>query len=352
MSLENEQLPIESIQSSLNNLNINPETTQQTTTSKYIKTYTAENNLFGLSFQSSKDLLTLATSTMNISTNNKIEIIEYDTNSDKFIPVTSIPTEFPCSKVMFSPDETNNDLLISTSDNLYIYKYADKKLTKTSMLTKNNLMYCGPLTSCDWCKSNNSIVGVSSVDTTCTIWDLNKSDFRASYIAHDKEVYDISLGPDEFTFMTTGADGSVRLFDTRVQEKFMIIFEASDGSPMTMLDWNLVNTNLILACVLDKNEIFILDQRNSSAPFSILKDHTNVVNNAMWAPKSCVNLISVGDDKNAFIWEISTETIKPEEVILEYRANREIENVAWGDTTDDWLGIVYGNSVEMLKIKD
>ena len=48
MSLENEQLPIESIQSSLNNLNINPETTQQTTTSKYIKTYTAENNLFGL----------------------------------------------------------------------------------------------------------------------------------------------------------------------------------------------------------------------------------------------------------------------------------------------------------------
>ena len=80
MSLENEQLPIESIQSSLNNLNINPETTQQTTTSKYIKTYTAENNLFGLSFQSSKDLLTLATSTMNISTNNKIEIIEYDTD--------------------------------------------------------------------------------------------------------------------------------------------------------------------------------------------------------------------------------------------------------------------------------
>ena len=92
-------------------------------------------------------------------------------------------------------------------------------------------------------------------------------DFRANYIAHDKEVFDISLGPDEFTFMTTGADGCVRLFDTRTQDTFRIIFETSDGTPMTTVDWNLHNTNLILVPVLDKNEIYILDQRNSFSPF-------------------------------------------------------------------------------------
>ena len=116
-------------------------------------------------------------------------------------------------------------------------------------------------------------------------------DFRANYIAHDKEVFDISLGPDEFTFMTTGADGCVRLFDTRTQDTFRIIFETSDGTPMTTIDWNLHNTNLILVPVLDKNEIYILDQRNSFSPFSILKDHTNVVNNARWAPNSYTNLV-------------------------------------------------------------
>ena len=335
-----------------------PSTTSNTTSqktdnsNKYIKTFTSDCNLFGLSFKSSKDKLPFATSSLNMSTNNKIEIVEIDSSTDKLKSIASTPTEFPCSSVMFSPDESTSDTFISTSDFLYIYKYADQKITKTGTLTKNNPTYYGPLTSCDWCRSNNAIVGVSSVDTTCTIWDLNKMDFRANYIAHDKEVFDISLGPDEFTFMTTGADGCVRLFDTRTQDTFRIIFETSDGTPMTTIDWNLHNTNLILVPVLDKNEIYILDQRNSFSPFSILKDHTNVVNNARWAPNSYTNLVSVGDDKKAFIWEISTETIKPEEVILEYEAEKEIENVDWGEVTEDWVGIVYGNSVECLKIKE
>ena len=76
-------------------------------------------------------------------------------------------------------------------------------------------------------------------------------------IAHDKEVYDISLGPDEFIFMSIGADGSVRLFDSRQANSSSIIFETRDESAMTRLKWNLVNPNFILTVIVDKNEIYI-----------------------------------------------------------------------------------------------
>jgi WD40 repeat protein len=33
--------------------------------------------------------------------------------------------------------------------------------------------YCAPLTSFDWNEANPALVGTCSIDTTCTIWDLN-----------------------------------------------------------------------------------------------------------------------------------------------------------------------------------
>jgi DDB1- and CUL4-associated factor 7 len=34
------------------------------------------------------------------------------------------------------------------------------------------LEYCAPLTSFDWNEADPSMIGVCSIDTTCTIWDL------------------------------------------------------------------------------------------------------------------------------------------------------------------------------------
>ena len=171
-------------------------------------------------------------------------------------------------------------------------------------------------------------------------------------IAHDKEVYDISLGQDEFIFMSTGADGSVRLFDSRQANSSSIIFETNNESAMTRLKWNLVNPNFILIVTVDKNIIYILDQRKLSYPYAVLKVHKDVVNNAIWAPQSNTNLISVSDDKSALIWDIySDDSNKPEEYIMEYNAENEIENVAWGDITQNWIGLIDGNQAEVLRIQ-
>ena len=338
---------------------------------KYIKKYKSnDSRLYGITFQSSieNNLINVAVSSLNMNTNNNISILSFSQEDEKFnqeeninninfinnnsINLKSqIQCEFPVSSILFSPHEQNKNLLISTSDLLRLYSYENEKLSFKMAFTKRRKDYCGPLTACDWSRANDSIIGVCSVDTTCAIWDLNKLEVKYMIIAHDKEVYDISLGQDEYTFMSTGADGSVRLFDSRQANSSSIIFETRDESAMTRLKWNLVNPNFILTVIVDKNEIYILDQRKLTSPYGILKVHTNVVNNAIWAPQSNTNLISVSDDKSALLWDIYCDSDQPEEYIMKYEAENEIENVAWGDVTQNWIGIIDGNQAEILRIQ-
>ena len=349
---------------------------------KYIKKYKSpDSRLYGITFQSciESDIINFAVSSLNISKDNNISLLSFkqedidddeeeeektkDENSNTNLNSINIPEnnsiklksqvkcEFPVSSILFSPHEENKNLLISTSDILSVYSYEQEQLNLQVAFRSKTKNYNGPLTSCDWSRANNAIIGVSSVDHTCSIWDLNKREQKYMIIAHDKEVYDISLGPDEFIFMSTGADGSVRLFDSRQANSSSIIFETRDESAMTRLKWNLVNPNFILTVIVDKNEIYILDQRKLNAPYGILKVHTNVVNNAIWAPQSNSTLISVSDDKSALLWDIYCDSEKPEEYIMKYEAENEIENVAWGEVTQNWIGIIDGNQAEILRIQ-
>ena len=359
----------------------NPKKNEDEKNNKYIKKYKSpDSRLYGITFQSSieSNIINFAVSSLNISKDNNISLLSFhqeelddeeddeekntiETNSNKnninlsendSIKLKSqVKCNFPVSSILFSPHEENKNLLISTSDLLSVYSYEEEQLNLIVAFERKTKNYCGPLTSCDWSRANNAIIGVSSVDHTCSIWDLNKREEKYMIIAHDKEVYDISLGPDEFIFMSTGADGSVRLFDSRQANSSSIIFETRDESAMTRLKWNLVNPNFILTVIVDKNEIYILDQRKLNAPYGILKVHTNVVNNAIWAPQSNSNLISVSDDKSALLWDIYCDSEKPEEYIMKYEAENEIENVAWGEITQNWIGIIDGNQAEILRIQ-
>ena len=363
----------------------NPKKEEEEKNNKYIKKYkSSDSRLYGITFQSciESDIINFAVSSLNISKDNNISLLSFkqedineeeeenddnqnikeetsntnlnsinisENNSIKL--KSQVKCEFPVSSILFSPHEENKNLLISTSDILSVYSYEQEQLNLQVAFRSKTKNYNGPLTSCDWSRANNAIIGVSSVDHTCSIWDLNKREQKYMIIAHDKEVYDISLGPDEFIFMSTGADGSVRLFDSRQANSSSIIFETRDESAMTRLKWNLVNPNFILTVIVDKNEIYILDQRKLNAPYGILKVHTNVVNNAIWAPQSNSNLISVSDDKSALLWDIYCDSEKPEEYIMKYEAENEIENVAWGEVTQNWIGIIDGNQAEILRIQ-
>jgi WD40 repeat protein len=321
-------------------------------TSKYIKTFaSSKGNLYGITFQYSSPDITIATSTMNISPDNTLHILTSTDESTALTEVTSTSLPYPPSKLLFSPHEQNKNLLIASSDTLYLYNYTTPSISLLNTFKRTDQVYNGPLTSCDWATASSNVIAVASVDTTVSVIDVETMEPKIIFIAYDKEVYDISFGPDEFTFVTTGADGSMRMFDTRSTDVNSIIFETNDGTPMTNVKWNLSDPNFILSTVMDKNDIYILDQRNTSVPYAILKDHNNVVNNAVWAPELSSMLCSVSDDKTALIWDVYTESITPAESVMVYNAVKEVENVAWVAKSEEWVGIVYGNCAEILKVK-
>ena len=373
--LENLNLPITNKDESLKENQKKLEENSELKYNKYVKKYKgSDSRLYGIAFQNSieSNIINIAVSSLNISENNNIKILSFqqddleedeEDNTETNLNTINnsenasiklkdeVKIDFPVSSLLFSPHEINKNLLISTSDILNVYSYEKEKLKLIATCEKNNMEKRGPITSCDWSLANNAIIGSSSVDHTVSIWDLNIFKEKHTIIAHDKEVFDIALGPDEFTFITTGADGSVRLFDLRQPDSSSIFFETRDESPILRLKWNMVNPNFILTVIVDKNEIYILDIRKLGEPYAILKEHTNVVNNAIWAPKSNTNLISVSDDKTALLWDINCGSNKSVESIMKYEADNEIENVAWGEVTQNWIGIIEGNETEILRIQ-
>jgi WD repeat-containing protein 68 len=73
------------------------------------------------------------------------------------------------------------------------------------------------------------LIITSSIDTTCTIWDIPTLTAKTQLIAHDKEVYDVRFCANSVdVFVSCGADGSVRMFDLRSLEHSTIIYEPTE----------------------------------------------------------------------------------------------------------------------------
>jgi WD repeat-containing protein 68 len=336
------------------NFTLNTSGFQTAKNSEFVKTYSSSTKLYGVSFQTNEKELRAAVSSIECNNNNRIEVVEYNQEADRLRRTAVENIEFPCSKIMWSPSLNNNSLIATSSDIVRLYKF-DENNAKINLFEKlnkkQNQSYSGPLTSLDWNKKNPSILGVCSIDTTCTIWDLEKLDVKTHLIAHDSEVYDICFGTDENIFLSTGKDGSIRHFDIRSLETCSVLFESQDNMPITRIAWNYNNSNFIAALVLDKNYIYIIDQRAANSPYAILSYHSNVVNAISWSPTSSAYVCSVGDDKNALIWDIHFISHRSEDPLMSFSSDSEIENVTWGEKKDEWIGITQNNNLQILKVK-
>lgn len=127
---------------------------------------------------------------------------------------------------------------------------APSKLTPLALLSNSKTPeHTAPLTSLDWNTVSPSLIITSSIDTTCTIWDIPTLTAKTQLIAHDKEVFDVRFCANSVdVFVSCGADGSVRMFDLRSLEHSTIIYEptAKDDKGTTISDPNLANVLPIL----------------------------------------------------------------------------------------------------------
>ncbi|QRV96767.1 WD repeat-containing protein [Ceratobasidium sp. AG-Ba] len=263
-----------------------------------------------------------------------------------------------------------------------------------------------PLTSFAWNTISPSLIVTSSIDTTCTVWDISSSTAVTQLIAHDREVYDVAWVPHSTdAFVSVGADGSLRAFDLRSLEHSTILYETpnptvktEDGVPtartggasLLRVAFNPLDANYLATFHADSSNVQVLDMRNPGSPVVELKGHRGAVSAIGWGAAEGSMLASAGDDCQVLVWDLTTTMVNasanqqqqsrgpglasprpPEnttaravyEPAMAYTAPAEINNIAWSppmagfslgngvhSQPGEWVVMSMGKSVRALKI--
>lgn len=294
---------------------------------------------------------------------NSVSIIQLNQSTGQFAELDTFDHPYPPTKVMWVPDTKglHSDLLATSGDFLRIWgvdydaSTGSSKVKLKALLSNNrNSEFCAPLTSFDWSESDLTTIGTSSIDTTCTIWDVPKQTAKTQLIAHDKEVYDIAFSPDKNIFSTVGADGSLRMFDLRTLEHSTILYETgssgASSKPLLRLGWNKQDEHYLATMAVDSSKAIVLDIRIPSVPLVELQGHTAAINSISWAPHSSCHLSTAGEDRKAFIWDLTSLPKPLAEPILAYNAEGEINQIQWSATQPDWTAIAFGKKLQILRV--
>lgn len=344
-----------------------------------------------------------------------------------FHKVGEISVDYPVTNLQWDPTLTktshkSNERLAASSEVLRLYQVDhdnfesnnEFKLKQTHFLTNNttsgtssqrthspkgsDIMTCPPVTSFDWNNLDNSLIITASVDTTCTVWDLNRSvsnegrkdssaHVKTQLIAHDSEVFDVKFLNDSTNlFASVGNDGSMRVFDLRSLEHSTIIYEPpnaatalsnpgsrsnvinkSDNSnynskALIKLACSNIDQNYLATVGVNSNQVIIIDTRMPGMPVSIIDGSlggisNTSINSIKWHPNSNF-LLTGGDDCQALIWDCNNlyqHSNKPEDKsyminspVLAYQEQLEINNVCWRGDKGDWMGVVSGKGFQAV----
>ncbi|KAK1617122.1 hypothetical protein QYE76_022639 [Lolium multiflorum] len=384
-----------------------------------IYTYEAAWHIYGMNWSVRRDKkYRLAIASLLEQYINRVEVVQLDESSGDIAPVLSFDHPFPPTKTMFVPDPQGlrPDLLATSADILRIWRITDDDEAATAAADSSNGSvrcngvgapaaqqpgaklccelngnrnsdFCGPLTSFDWNDADPRRIGTSSIDTTCTIWDVEREAVDTQLIAHDKEVYDIAWG-GAGVFASVSADGSVRVFDLRDKEHSTIIYESSSGgagsnsaaaadggavspTPLVRLGWNKQDPRYMATIIMDSPKVVVLDIRYPTLPVVELHRHHAPVNAIAWAPHSSCHICTAGDDSQALIWDLSSMGTGNNsggngngnasaaaaaaaegglDPILAYTAGAEVEQLQWSATQPDWVAIAFANKLQILRV--
>ncbi|CAK77297.1 unnamed protein product (macronuclear) [Paramecium tetraurelia] len=344
-------------------------TSMQLESSNQIFTYKAPWLIYAMGFQQKPSPQSrIAICSMIEDVQNEVFILQLDKEQETFSKKAKFNHRYAPTKVLWIPDIEGKypDLLATSGENLKIWEYDDqnsqvkikwdlKNVFNTHPNQTQTSDFNAPLTSFDWSCKQQNYIGTASIDTTCTLWDIEKQTVVTQLIAHDKEVYDICFSVDHQIFASVGADGSCRQFDLRALDHSTVLFETENNNPIVRLAWNKMDTNYLAIIEMDVNYVTLLDTRQPLLPLAKLKNHKDYVNAIAWAPESTTHLCSVADDQSALIWDFSELQNKQNDQnsidpLLEYKAENEISNISWSLTKVDQVSICYNKSCQILNV--
>eukprot|EP00667_Euglena_gracilis_P015438 EG_transcript_16066 len=323
---------------------------------KEIYTYDAPWETYALDWSSRRNQpFRLMVASFNQEYSNKVELVQLNEDKNLLEKKASFDHPYPATKVMFLPNmETSRpDLVATTGDYLRLWNVNEDSTSITAKTLLNNNKktdFCAPLTSFDWNAEDPRLIATSSIDTTCSVWDISSEKATTQLIAHDKEVFDVAFAKGTDIFASAGADGSVRLFDLRSLDHSTIIFETADYAPVMRLAWNKQDPNYLATILVDGQEVIVIDVRVPSVPVVTLNNHFGPVNSLQWAPHSSCHICSAGDDNQALIWDLSALPMPIEDPILAYTAEGPINTLQWSGLQPDWIAITFAKKVQILRV--
>ncbi|KAK0640490.1 WD repeat-containing protein [Lasiodiplodia hormozganensis] len=353
----------------------------------------------------------------------------------EYTRVAEATCSYPVTRILWEPPSSqkqSTDLLATSGDHLRLWSLPQtpasnvsntisrsspvntrdppaQKLTPLALLSNSKSPeHTAPLTSLDWNTLSPKLIITSSIDTTCTIWDIPTLTAKTQLIAHDKEVFDVRFCAGSVdVFVSCGADGSVRMFDLRSLEHSTIIYEPTEkreekGSPGRMsptkaqqmmsyappllrLAASPHDAHLLATFASDSNLIRILDVRQPGQALLELRGHQAAVNSIEWSPTRRGMLASGGDDSMVLVWDLihsqngatingehatsngsannssnnassSSSGVNMKGPAASWRCDYEVGNLSWapqsGLTTQggEWLGVTGGRGVWGIKL--
>ncbi|KAK4776131.1 hypothetical protein SAY87_024092 [Trapa incisa] len=302
---------------------------------------------------------------------NKVEVVQFNPDSSVFYTDTRLVFEHPYAptNIMFLPSEASDgtELLVTSGDYLRVWGvHHDRVEMRSHLNSRRSSKFSSAITSFDWAAFDLARIVACSVDTTCSVWDLEKEAVEAQLVAHEKEVYDVSWGGTS-VFASVSGDGSVRVFDLRDKERSTIIYEnpsvpgIEQRQPLLRLEWNKADPRFMATFGLDSSVVVILDIRLPAAPLVELNRHLGSVNAVSWAPRDGRHLCSVGDDSRALIWDVVGATrhdsgggnngtdnmVEPE---MWHESTAPVNNVRWSPVEVDCIAVTFSNKLQLLRV--
>ncbi|KAK0820979.1 hypothetical protein LTR87_003683 [Friedmanniomyces endolithicus] len=281
----------------------------------------------------------------------------------EYTKIAEATCAYPVTRILWEPpssgQKSSTDLLATSGDHLRLWslppstspqhaggnikrsslrdtQQAPQKLQPLALLSNSKTpSHTAPLTSLDWNTLSPKLIITSSIDTTCTIWDIPTLTAKTQLIAHDKEVFDVRFCAGSVdVFVSCGADGSVRMFDLRSLEHSTIIYEpaekggekvdetgASSPTKSTSLSQTLTpsppllrlaasphDAHLLATFASDSNIIRILDVRQPGTALLELRGHQGSLNTIEWSPNRRGMLASGGDDSMVMVWDLLNQS--------------------------------------------
>ncbi|PNY18348.1 WD repeat-containing protein [Tolypocladium capitatum] len=328
-----------------------------------------------------------------------------------FTRVAEATHSYPVTRLLWEPPSSqkqSTDLLATSGDHLRLWSLPSEapanpgnsitargpardpaitKLTPLALLSNSKTPdHTAPLTSLDWNTVSPSLIITSSIDTTCTIWDIPSLTAKTQLIAHDKEVYDVRFCANSVdVFVSCGQDGSVRMFDLRSLEHSTIIYEPTGKEerdstgrssptaaqqsmasppPLLRLATSPHDTHLLATFAQDSSTIRILDVRQPGQALLELRGHAGPINCLEWSPLRRGTLASGGDDCQVLVWDLLTSNSStggppingtPQQdnqrsPVASWECDYEVGNLGWvphlqNADYGEWLGVSAGRGI-------